>query len=145
MNVELTAEEVWQTIERELFAVVGMVTMLLGRRRPLALMSAVGVWLVVTFVAPQFTSGLRPVASLNPIVDQVSTPQGFFRITAHARSASIVEQYKNLSAQLLETAPAEPVGHTLARLIPLALALVLVAITALAAIGRHDFSRGVQP
>lgn len=127
------------------FVVVGMVTMLLSGRRPLALLSAMGVWLVVTFVIPQFTSGLRPVASLNPIVDPVSTSQPFFRITAHARPASIVEQYKQLSAQLLETAPAEPLSRTIARLIPLALALVLAAITAVAAIGRHDFSRGAQP
>ncbi len=127
------------------FVVVGMVTMLLSGRRPLALLSAMGVWLVITFVVPQFTSGLRPVASLNPIVDPVSTSQRFFRITAHARSVSIVEQYKNLSAQLLETAAAEPAGHTIARLIPLAVALVLAAIAALAAIGRHDFSRGAQP
>ena len=28
-------------------------------------------WVVVTFAAPQFTSGLRPVASLNPVTDSI--------------------------------------------------------------------------
>lgn len=124
------------------FAVIGMLTMLLGGRRPLALLSAMGAWLVITFVVPQFTSGLRPVASLNPIVDPVSTSQTFFRITRHARPASIVEQYKTISAQLLEIAPAEPTGHTIARLAPLAAALAVVSIAAVFAIGRHDFSKG---
>ena len=53
----------------EAFALVGMVTVLLTSRRPLALLAALGVWLVVTFALPEFTSGLHPVASLNPIVD----------------------------------------------------------------------------
>lgn len=126
------------------FAVIGMLTMLLTGRRPLALLSAMGTWLVITFVVPQFTSGLRPVASLNPIVDPVSTSQTFFQITQHGRPASIVEQYKTISAQLLEIAPAEPTGHTLARLAPLAVALLATTIAALAAIDRHDFSKGAS-
>lgn len=126
------------------FAVIGMLTMLLAGRRPLALLSAMGAWLVITFVIPQFTSGLRPVASLNPIIDPVSTSQRFFRITSHARPASIVEQYKTVSAQILETATAEPTGHTLARLAPLAVALVAASIAAVFAIGRHDFSKGAS-
>jgi ABC-type transport system involved in multi-copper enzyme maturation permease subunit len=126
------------------FAVIGMLTMLLAGRRPLALLSAMGAWLVITFVVPQFTSGLRPVASLNPIVDPVSTSQTFFRVTAHARPASLVEQYKTVSAQLLEIAPAEPAGHTIARLAPIAIALAAVSVAAVFAIGRHDFSNGAS-
>jgi ABC-type transport system involved in multi-copper enzyme maturation permease subunit len=126
------------------FAVIGILTMLLAGRRPLALLSAMGAWLVITFVIPQFTSGLRPVASLNPIVDPVSTSQRFFQITRHARPVSIVEQYKTVSAQLLEIAPAEPAGHTIARLAPLALALLAASIAAVFAIGRHDFSKGAS-
>ena len=37
---------------------------------------------------PQFTSGLRPTQSLNPITDPVSTSQTFFRVTAHRPSDS---------------------------------------------------------
>jgi ABC-type transport system involved in multi-copper enzyme maturation permease subunit len=126
------------------FAAIGMLTMLLAGRRPLALLSAMGAWLVITFVVPQLTSGLRPVASLNPIVDPVSTSQTFFRISRHARPVSIVEQYKTISAQLLEIAPAEPAGHTLARLATLAVALAAVAVAAAFAIVRHDFSKGAS-
>jgi ABC-2 type transport system permease protein len=42
------------------FALIGMVTVLMTRRRSIALLSAMGAWLVITFVIPQFTSGLRP-------------------------------------------------------------------------------------
>lgn len=126
------------------FAVIGMLTMLLAGRRPLALLSAMGAWLVITFVVPQFTSGLRPVASLNPIVDPVSTSQRFFQVTQHARPASIVEQYKTISAQLLEIAPTEPTGHTLARLVPLVVVLLATSIAVMFAIGPHDFSKGAS-
>lgn len=123
------------------FAVIGMLTMLLTGRRPLALLSAIGIWLVITFVVPQFTSGLRPTASLNPIVDPVSTSQRFFRITAHARPASLIEQYKAASAQILDTAPPDTLAHTLARTIPLLVALLTLTLAAAAAIRHHDFSK----
>lgn len=126
------------------FAVIGMLAMLLTGRRPLALLSAMSAWLVITFVIPQFTSGLRPTASLNPIVDPVSTSQRFFRITSHARPASIVEQYKTISAQILGTAPHETTSHTLVRIVPIAIVLLVsVAVTA-ASIGSHDFSTGAS-
>ncbi|MEZ5258217.1 MAG: ABC transporter permease subunit [Ilumatobacteraceae bacterium] len=126
------------------FAVVGMLAMLLAGRRPLGLLSAMGAWLVVTFVLPQFTSGLRPVASLNPIVDPVSTSQGFFRVTAHARPVSIVEQYKSISAQILQITTPEPLAQTLARLVPIGAVLVAGSIVAGLAVRRHDFSKGAS-
>jgi ABC-type transport system involved in multi-copper enzyme maturation permease subunit len=72
-----------------MFALIGMVAVLATRRRSLALLSAIGAWLVVTFVVPQFTSGLRPTSSLNPIIDPVSTSQRFFQITSLARPFSV--------------------------------------------------------
>lgn len=123
------------------FTLVGMVAMLMARRRSLALLSAMGVWLVITFVIPQFTSGLRPVASLNPITNPVSTSQRFFQITSIARPFSITERYKDLSGQILATAKAEPVLHTLAQLLPIAGLLIVLIITAATLVQRHDFSR----
>jgi ABC-type transport system involved in multi-copper enzyme maturation permease subunit len=124
------------------FVLIGMIAVLATRRRPLALLSAMGAWLVVTFVVPQFTSGLRPTASLNPIIDPVSTSQTFFRITARARPVSIVEQYKAISGRILDTAPADSIGRTLVRTTPiLGLLIVLVAAAALL-IRDHDFSKG---
>ncbi len=125
------------------FALVGMATVAVSRHRSLGLLSAVGVWLVVTFVVPQFTSGLRPTSSLNPITEPVSTSQAFFRATAHARPFSIVEQYKEASAHILATAPAtESSWRTLERVAPVLGASVLLAATLVAVVSRYDFSRG---
>ncbi len=124
------------------FALIGMIAVLATRSKPIALLSAMGAWLVITFVIPQFTSGLRPTASLNPIIDPVSTSQTFFKVTSKARPFSVVEQYKTVSGRILETAPSEPMAQTIARTLPLALlAIVLIAIAAVL-LSHHDFSRG---
>jgi ABC-type transport system involved in multi-copper enzyme maturation permease subunit len=88
-----------------LFALVGVTTALVVRGRSLSLLVALGIWMVVTFMVPQFTSGLRPTASLNPVVDPVSTSQRFFQVTSHFRALSISEMYRDASASILQTAP----------------------------------------
>ena len=126
------------------FALIGMVTVLMTRRRSIALLSAIGAWLVITFVIPQFTSGLRPTQSLNPITDPASTSQTFFKITSKFRPYSIVEQYKQASGQILQTATAEPLGHTIQRILlitGIAVALVLLIVRL---VQRHDFSRSAN-
>lgn len=125
------------------FAVVGMLTVLLVRRRSLALLTAMGVWLVVTFAVPQFTSGLRPTASLNPVTQPASTSTAFFRATAYARPLSLSEQFKQLSADVLQTGAAEPAATAAARAVPLAGALVLALAATAAAVRRRDWSAGV--
>lgn len=124
-----------------LFAVVGMATVMTTSRRSLALLAALGVWLVLTFVVPQFTSGLRPTASLNPVTEPVSTSQPFFNLTARARPFSVSEQYKEASARILATAPAEPVADTVARVAPIASLLGGVGLLTLVLVRRHDYSR----
>jgi ABC-type transport system involved in multi-copper enzyme maturation permease subunit len=123
------------------FVVIGAVTMLIARRRSLGLLAAIGVWLVVTFALPQFTSGLRPAQSLNPIVDPVSTSQTFFKITSNARPYSIAEQFKEAAGRVLQTAAVEPAGHTWLRVAPIAAAFVLLALLMARLIARHDYSR----
>jgi len=125
-----------------LFALIGMVTVLATRRRSLGLLAALGVWMVLTFAVPQFTSGLRPTASLNPVTDPVSTSQPFFGATAHARSFSVSEQYKQAAAQILETGTAEPWSDTGRRVLPLLGALVGVGLLTGGLARRHDFSTG---
>ena len=126
------------------FALIGMVTVLMTRRRSIALLSAMGTWLVITFVIPQFTSGLRPTQSLNPITDPASTSQTFFRVTSKLRPYSIVEQYKQASGQILQTATTESLGQTIQRILPIAgLAAVLVLLT-IRLVQRHDFSRSAN-
>lgn len=124
------------------FALVGMVSVLVARRRSLALLGALGVWLVLTFAVPQFTSGLRPTSSLNPVSDPVSTSQPFFDATSKARPFSVSEQYKETAARILETAPSEPLTDTTRRVLPLALATVGLGLMTARSVRRHDYSKG---
>ena len=126
------------------FALIGMVTVLMTRRRSIALLSAMGAWLVITFVIPQFTSGLRPTQSLNPITDPASTSQTFFKITSKFRPYSIVEQYKQASGQILQTSTVESLGHTIQRILPIAGAAVVLVLLTIRLVQRHDFSRSAN-
>jgi ABC-type transport system involved in multi-copper enzyme maturation permease subunit len=123
------------------FALVGAVCLLLARRRSLGLLAAIGVWIAVTFALPQFTSGLRPTQSLNPIVDPVSTSQTFFRITAGARPYSVAEQFKEASGRILATTPPEPALHTALRIAPVLGAFALLVTAMFLLVARHDYSR----
>lgn len=124
-----------------LFALVGMLTTLVTARRSTGLLAGVSVWLVVTFVLPQFTSGLRPTASLNPISDPVGSSLAFFQLTARARPLSISEVYKDLSAQILALAPTQPTAALLAAALPAALLVVALAVLVGVAAHRRDYSR----
>jgi len=126
------------------FALIGMVTVLMTRRRSIALLSAMGAWLVITFVIPQFTSGLRPTQSLNPITDPASTSQTFFKITSKFRPYSIVEQYKRASGRILQTSTVESLGHTIQRILPIAGAAVVLVLLTIRLVQRHDFSRSAN-
>ncbi|MPZ93874.1 MAG: ABC transporter permease subunit [Propionibacteriales bacterium] len=125
------------------FALVGMLTALLARRRSLALLSAMGVWLVITFVVPQFTSGLRPTQSLNPLTEPVGTSQAFFRATQRAQPLSIVEQYKTVSGTILGTAPNPTTGDTLLAIVPIVSAAILLTLLVLWKVQHHDYARSV--
>lgn len=125
------------------FLLIGMAAVLLTRKRSLALLSAMGVWLVITFAVPQFTSGLRPTASLNPLSEPVSATSAFFRATANARPISLSEQYKQSSADLLQTGPPEAVSATLLHTLPLAVAILLLTGLTVLSARRHDWSRSM--
>ena len=127
-----------------LFALVGMVNLLVTKRRSLGLLTAMGTWLVITFVIPQFTSGLRPSQSLNPIVDSISASQAFFKITSKARPFSLSEQSKTVSGRILATSPSESFGHTIVRVLPIFGALVVLALMVARLINSHDYARGTD-
>lgn len=123
------------------FALVAMVAVLLTRRRSLALLSALGVWLVVTFVVPQFTSGLRPTASLNPLSVPTGTSQTFFDITSRVRFLSLSEDFKDASGQVLATAAGQPATATVGQVVPLLVVAAALTGLALVLVRRHDYSR----
>jgi len=126
------------------FAVVGMLASLVSKRRSLGLLIGIGVWLAVTFVLPQVTSGLRPTESLNPVANPVSTSQTFFSVTSNLRPISIAEGYKTTSAQILETAVPEPGWETTRRLVPTVLILIVLSATSMWVVQRYDFSRSTS-
>ena len=123
------------------FGLIGMVTVLSSRRRSIALLAAMGAWLVVTFVIPQFTSGLRPTQSLNPITDPSSTSQTFFKVTTKLRPYSVVEQYKEASGRVLQTATAESLDRTILRILAIVGFVLVLALINVRLVQRHDFSR----
>lgn len=123
------------------FALIGMIAVLLTRSRSLALLGGIGAWLVITFAVPQFTSGLRPTQSLNPIIENIGLSQAFFRFTANAQPLSVVEQYKSASGAILATAAPEPITATLLSIAPLVAFLVVLAALSFRLIHTHDFSR----
>lgn len=123
------------------FALVGMAATLVSRRRSLGLLWGLGIWIVFTFALPQFTSGLRPVASLNPVTDPVSTSQTFFRITAHLRPASLNEQYKTASGSILQTAPTQPASQIGLRIVSILSAGLVLWFGVGWLVGGHDYSK----
>jgi ABC-type transport system involved in multi-copper enzyme maturation permease subunit len=124
-----------------LFVLIGAVSALLLRSQSMALLAAVAVWVLITFATPQFTSGLRPVASLNPVTDPVSgTHSPFFKATSKAKPASVNEQYKALSSQILAEHSHVTASGAAGKLAPIVILGVLLTGWAGLLVQRHDFS-----
>ena len=127
-----------------LFALIGIVAALLTRSQSLGLFAAVAVWALITFATPQFTSGLRPVASLNPVTDPASVSHSaFFRATSRAKPLAVNEQYKALSTRLLSQGNdviRAGSGKTATQLAPILFLVLLLGGWAGRLIKRRDFS-----
>ena len=124
-----------------LFVLIGTVAALLTRSQSLGLFAGVAVWVLVTFATPQFTSGLRPVASLNPVTDPVSVSSStFFRVTSKAKPIAVNEQYKALSTRILTAGSGLEPAKTATQLAPLAAFLLLLGGWANVLVRRQDFS-----
>ncbi|MCP9487501.1 MAG: ABC transporter permease [Gaiellaceae bacterium MAG52_C11] len=127
-----------------LFVLIGIVAALLTRSRSLGLFAAVAVWVLITFATPQFTSGLRPVASLNPVTNPVAASHsGFFGVTSKAKPIAVNEQYKALSTRILsrgDDVVRAGFEKTAAELAPIVLLALLLGGWAYRLVRRHDFS-----
>jgi len=140
--VRLAGFELVSWLYLMVFALIGLTTALATARRSLGLLSGLGAWLVITFALPQFTSGLRPTTSLNPVTDPVNTSQTFFQITANARPISISEQYKTIGAHLLGATTDATTADVWLRTLPILAALAALGALAWWLVSRHDYSRG---
>jgi ABC-type transport system involved in multi-copper enzyme maturation permease subunit len=124
-----------------LFVLVGMVAALLTRSQSMALFAAVAVWVLVTFATPQFTSGLRPVASLNPVTDPTTVSRSaFFKATSKAKPIAVNEQYKALSTRILTEGSAARPAKSAAQLAPIAFFVLVLGGWANLLVRRRDFS-----
>jgi ABC-type transport system involved in multi-copper enzyme maturation permease subunit len=111
----------------------------------MALLVPVTIWLTVTFVIPQLTSDINPMAALNPVSALAPPPDAaFFALMGSLLAPlSLAEAYRLLAARLLDFAPVAMAARGLLG----AWATLLVVDAALAAtavwvVGRMDFCRG---
>ena len=116
-----------------------------AKSETVGLLIPVTIWLTLTFVLPQITSNINPVAALNPVSALAEPPaSAFFQVTGWALgSFSLAEAYRIISAQLLDFLPANYIDRAA---IPAAASLFVAALgfagLAARAIGRMDMTKG---
>ena len=127
------------------FGLLGLACASYARSESVALLVPVTCWLIFTFVLPQLTSNINPVAALNPVSALADPPEStFFQITGILLGpVSLAEAYRLISAQLLDFLPPDYVSHSaIAPIWSLLLAGVGLHFTAIWAIARMDMARG---
>ena len=88
-----------------IFAMIGLWAAVIFDTESLALLVPVMIWIAVTFIFPELTTGQNPVALLNPTNIVVITPQGaFFDFMQRVLAPfSLEQQYTGITQPLLET------------------------------------------
>lgn len=88
-----------------IFALIGITCAIVFSTESLALLVPIIIWIVVTFILPELTTGQNPVALLNPTNIVQNTAQGGFFTTMqiYLFPVSIEQHYTTISQPLLET------------------------------------------
>lgn len=88
------------------FGLLGAICAAAFETETMALLTPVSIWLALTFIVPQVTANIGPMAALNPQSVNLEIPGGsFFAATsALLGPLSIAESYRFLSASILEVA-----------------------------------------
>jgi ABC-type transport system involved in multi-copper enzyme maturation permease subunit len=127
------------------FGLLGLIFAARARSESVALLVPVTIWLTVTFVLPQLTSNINPVAALNP-VSALALPPGssFFNLTgAWLTPISLAEAYRAISATLLDFVPADFVYRGIVGPgISLVVADAALAAIAILSIAKIDMTQG---
>ena len=84
------------------FAGIGLLSGLMSARESSALLSPIGVWAMLTFVAPQLGTAARPVALLNPVPMPVTSGGAFDFLNVLTSPFSVSEKFKLASGLLLK-------------------------------------------
>lgn len=92
------------------FGFIAMGSAAWSRSESIALLVPVTVWLVLTFVFPQLSANINPMAALNPVKAMVAPPaSAFFDFAGPVLAPfSLVGAYRDVAATLLGFAPADP-------------------------------------
>ena len=126
------------------FGLLGALCATLFATESMALLFPVTVWLALTFILPQVTANIGPMAALNPVSANLVPPSSaFFAVTSAVLGPlSIAESYRYLAASVLEIASgagtATTIGGALASLL---LANLALAAAFIVSINRLDASR----
>lgn len=84
------------------FAGIGLLSGLLSSRESSALLGPIGVWAMLTFVAPQLGTAARPVALLNPVPVPATSGGAFDFLNVLTSPFSVSEKFKLASGVLLK-------------------------------------------
>lgn len=126
------------------FGFLGLACAVYFRSESLALLVPVTLWLTLTFMMPQITANISPMAALNPLSATAAVPGGpFFAVTSTLLGPlSLAEAYRAVSSALLQLAPDnQPHQSFLGALAILIAAAMLTAAASIRAITRFDASR----
>ncbi len=91
------------------FGLLAMASAACSRSETMGLLVPITAWLVLTFVFPQLSANINPMAALNPIKAMIAPPTGaFFDIVGRLLApVSLVSTYRDVAATLLGFAPAD--------------------------------------
>jgi|GEM_PF-452677 len=91
------------------FGLLGLAFSAWCRSETMGLVIPVACWLTLTFILPQLSANINPMAALNPIKAMVAPPSGAFFETIGPLLApiSITSTYRDIATSLLGFAPAD--------------------------------------
>jgi ABC-type transport system involved in multi-copper enzyme maturation permease subunit len=126
------------------FSLLGAACAVFCKTESMALLVPVTIWLALTFIVPQVTSNIGPMAALNPLSANLVQPEGlFFTITSTVLGPlSIAEAYRYLASTILEVLSGAGTTTTMTgALTSLIIANVAMACAIIFAIQRLDANR----
>jgi ABC-type transport system involved in multi-copper enzyme maturation permease subunit len=126
------------------FSLLGAACAIFCTTESMALLVPVTIWLAVTFIVPQATSNIGPMAALNPLSANLAKPDGlFFTITSTLLGPlSIAESYRYLASTVLEVLSGAGTTTTMTgALASLIIANIVVACAVIFAMHRLDANR----
>ena len=126
------------------FASLGTACATMCKTEAMALLVPVTIWLALTFIVPQLTSNIGPMAALNPLSANLEPPSGmFFTMTTSVLGPlSIAESFRYLASSALDVlSGAGTTTTTTSALSSLIIANVLMCCAVILAFSRLDANR----